>query len=82
MTRTSSPLHFHLNHILHCAIAAVICLFSLPQHISAQAIEAGYGKGAVLKFDDWLTNDALKEQDAQSFWLGYIYQTHAEEDCG
>lgn len=82
MTRTSSPLHFHLSHILHCAIAAVICLFSLPQHVSAQAIEAGYGKGAVLKFDDWLTNDALKEQDAQSFWLGYIYQTHAEEDCG
>lgn len=67
---------------LHCAIAAVICLFALPQHVSAQAIEAGYGKGAVLKFDDWLTNDALKEQDAQSFWLGYIYQTHAEEDCG
>lgn len=82
MTRTSSPLHFHLSHILHCAIAAVICLFALPQHVSAQAIEAGYGKGAVLKFDDWLTNDALKEQDAQSFWLGYIYQTHAEEDCG
>ena len=25
MTRTSSPLHFHLSHILHCAIAAVIC---------------------------------------------------------
>ena len=82
MTRTSSPLHFHLSHILYCAIAAVICLFALPQHVSAQAIEAGYGKGAVLKFDDWLTNDALKEQDAQSFWLGYIYQTHAEEDCG
>lgn len=82
MTRTSSPLHFHLSHILHCAIAAVICLFALPQHVSAQAIEAGYGKGAVLKFDDWLTNDALKEQDAQSFWLGYIYQTHAKEDCG
>ena len=82
MTRTSSPLHFHLSHILHCAIAAVICLFALPQHVSAQTIEAGYGKGAVLKFDDWLTNDALKEQDAQSFWLGYIYQTHAEEDCG
>ncbi len=82
MTRTSSPLHFHLRHILYCAIAAVICLFALPQHVSAQAIETGYGKGAVLKFDDWLTNDALKEQDAQSFWLGYIYQTHAEEDCG
>lgn len=82
MTRTSSPLHFHLSHILYCAIAAVICMFALPQHVSAQAIEAGYGKGAVLKFDDWLTNDALKEQDAQSFWLGYIYQTHAEEDCG
>ena len=82
MTRTSSPLHFHLSHILYCAIAAVICLFALPQHVSAQAIEAGYGKGAVLKFDDWMTNDALKEQDAQSFWLGYIYQTHAKEDCG
>lgn len=67
---------------LHCAIAAVICLFALPQHVSAQAIEAGYGKGAVLKFDDWMTNDALKKQDAQSFGLGYIYQTHAEEDCG
>ena len=66
---------------LHCAIAAVICLFALPQHVSAQAIEAGYGKGAVLKFDDWMTNDALKEQEAQSFWLGYIYQTHAGEHC-
>ena len=71
-----------IQRYLHCAIAAVICLFALPQHVSAQAIEAGYGKGAVLKFDDWMTNDALKKQDAQSFWLGYIYQTHAKEDCG
>lgn len=62
-----------------------ILLFYLhlcPSRISAQAIEAGYGKGCVLKFDDWLINDGLKQQDAQSFWLGYIYQTNSKENCG
>lgn len=47
----------------------------------SQAIEAGYGKGDVLKFDQWLINDGLKQQNAQSFWLGYIYQTHSDENC-
>lgn len=60
----------------------LLCLFLCPSRTYAQAIEAGYGKGNVLKFDDWLTNDALKQQDAQSFWLGYIYQTHAGGNCG
>ena len=82
MIRTSSSLHFFLTHTLHYTVIAAICLCAIPQHIQAQAIEAGYGKGEVLKFDDWLTNDALKEQVAQSFWLGYIYQTHADEECG
>ncbi len=82
MTRTSRLFHSHLTHSLYCNIVAVICLFALPQHIQAQAIEAGYGRGEVLKFDDWLTNNALKQQDAQSLWLGYIYQTHADEGCG
>ena len=80
MHRVSSL--YSISHHLYYTIVTVTCLFALPQHVSAQAIEAGYGKGAVLKFDDWMTNDALKEQDAQSFWLGYIYQTHAKEDCG
>jgi hypothetical protein len=71
-----------IAHYLRYAIVAVAALLCLPQRLSAQAIEAGYGKGAVLKFDDWLTNDALKQQDAQSFWLGYIYQTHSDENCG
>ena len=58
-----------------------LCLYLCPSRISAQAIEAGYVKGNVLKFDQWLINDGLKQQDAQSFWLGYVYQTHADEDC-
>lgn len=59
----------------------LFCLFLCPSHTSAQAIEAGYGKGNVLKFDQWLINDGLKQQDAQSFWLGYVYQTHTDEHC-
>ena len=59
----------------------LFCLYLCPSRTSAQAIEAGYGKGEVLKFDNWLNKEgALKQQDAQSFWLGYIYQTHADED--
>ena len=72
----------HITYSLYCAIVAVIGLLSFPQHISAQAIEAGYGKGEALRFDNWLKNDALKEQTAQSFHLGYLYQTHANEECG
>jgi hypothetical protein len=60
----------------------LFCLLFCPSRTSAQAIEAGYGKGKVLKFDQWLNKEgALKEQDAQSFWLGYIYQTNANEHC-
>ena len=72
----------HITYSLYCAIVAVISLLSLPQQISAQAIEAGYGKGEALRFDNWLRNDALKEQTAQSFRLGYLYQTHTNEECG
>ena len=67
----------HAVCCLACALVACLC----PSRTSAQAIEAGYGKGEVLKFDSWLINDALKQQDAQSFWLGYIYQTRADENC-
>lgn len=67
---------------LYCIIVAVVCLFSLPLGVSAQAIEAGYEGGNVLKFDSWLTNDALKQQEARGFWAGYVYQTSADEECG
>ena len=80
MSRTSSS--SHTSTYLYSALFAIASIFSLPQDTSAQAIEAGYGNGQVLKFDNWLTNDALKQQEAQSFWLGYIYQTHANENCG
>lgn len=71
-------------HHSRCWLACILlfCLYLCPSRISAQAIEVGYGKGNVLKFDDWLTNDALKQQASQSFWFGYIYQTHADEHCG
>ena len=60
----------------------LLCLLLCPSHTSAQAIEAGYGKGKVLKFDQWLNKEGgLKQQEAQSFWLGYVYQTHANEHC-
>lgn len=60
----------------------LFCLFLYPSHTSAQAIEAGYGKGKVLKFDQWLNQEGgLKQQDAQSFWLGYVYRTHVDEHC-
>lgn len=62
-------------------IILLLCLYFCPSRTSAQAIEAGYGKGDVLKFDQWLVNDGLKQQEAQTFWLGYIYQTHADEHC-
>ena len=62
------------------AYILLFCLYLCPSHISAQAIEAGYGKGEVLKIDQWLAN-GVKQQSAQSFWLGYIYQTHADEHC-
>ena len=64
---------------------AYILLFYLylcPSHISAQAIEAGYGKGEVLKLGQWLNQEGgLRQRDAQSFWLGYIHQTNANEGC-
>lgn len=73
------------NAFLHSrSLLTYILLLSLslrPSLIAAQAIEAGYGRGNVLKFDSWLINDGLKQQEAQSFWLGYIYQTHAGEHC-
>lgn len=73
------------NAFLHSrSLLTYILLLSLslrPSLIAAQAIEAGYGRGNVLKFGSWLINDGLKQQEAQSFWLGYIYQTHAGEHC-
>lgn len=61
----------------------LLCLFLCPSRTSAQVIEAGYGKGKVLKFDQWLNKEGgLKQQEAQSFWLSYVYQTHADEQCG
>lgn len=49
--------------------------------VFSQAVEAGFGRGDVLKFDSWLINDALKQQEASSYWIGYNYQTHAGEAC-
>lgn len=68
---------------IRCRVVFILllCLYFCPSRTSAQAIEAGYGKGNVLKFDQWLVNDGLKQQEAQTFWLGYIYQTHADEHC-
>lgn len=65
------------------SVLAVMFLWCLcPSRIAAQAIEAGYGKGEILKFDQWLNKEGgLKQQEAQSFKLGYIYQTHAGEGC-
>lgn len=80
MSRANQTLHILHRPYRHTFV--VVCLFILPLHLSAQTIEAGYGRGQVLKFDSWLTNDALKQQNAQSFWLSYIYQTHADENCG
>ena len=69
----------HLRRSIACIL--LFCLYLCPSRTSAQAIEAGYGKGSVLKFDSWLINDGLKQQEAQSFWLGYVYQTNADEGC-
>ena len=63
------------------AYILLFCLHLCPSHTSAQIIEAGYGRGNVLKFDQWLIDDGLKDQKTQNFKLGYIYQTNAEEDC-
>ena len=72
----------NIANSLYCTIVAAFSLFSLPLSVSAQAIETGYEGGNVLKFDSWLTNDALKRQDARGFWVGYVYQTSADEECG
>ena len=70
----------YLRNSLACVL--LFCLYLCPSHISAQAIEAGYGRGEVLKFDQWLNKEGgLRQQNAQSFWLGYIYQTDANEGC-
>ena len=64
------------------AYILLFCLYLCPSHISAQAIEAGYGKGEVLKLGQWLNQEGgLRQRDAQSFWLGYIHQTNANEGC-
>ena len=77
--KTSNKLRF-LHSCFACML--LLCLCFCPSHISAQAIEAGYAKGKVLKSDQWLNKEGgLKEQNAQSFWLGYVYQTHAKENC-
>lgn len=69
---------------LKCTFIGILlfCLYICPSHTTAQIIEAGYGKGTILKLDQWLINDGLKQQDAQGFKLGYSYQTHAKENCG
>lgn len=65
-----------------------LCLFGLMMYLtgalrlSAQVVEAGFGYGNVLKMDAWLQNDALKQQGARTFRVGYVYQTNANEVCG
>ena len=67
---------------LCCSLACMLLLCLYPSHAAAQAIETGYGKGEVLKFDQWLNREGgLKEGNSQSFWMGYLYQTHADEQC-
>lgn len=64
------------------AYVLLFCLYLCPSLISAQAIEAGYGRGEVLKLGQWLNQEGgLRQQDAQSFWFGYIHQTNANERC-
>ena len=64
------------------AYILLFCLYLCPSHISAQAIEAGYGRGEILKFGQWLNQEGgLRQQEAQSFWFGYIHQTDANERC-
>lgn len=75
MRKTNSFQRLHVIHFL------LFCLYFCPSRTSAQAIEAGYGRGKILKFDQWLINDGLKQQNAQSFWVGYVYQTHTDEGC-
>ena len=61
-----------------------VLLFSLIvfyADVFPQAVEAGVGRGDVLKIDSWLINDALKQQEANTYWIGYNYQTHAGEAC-
>lgn len=72
-----------VKHLRVCAIWMLLfCLYLKPSHTFAQAIEAGYGEGEVLKFDQWLNKEGgLKQQDAQSFHLGYVYLTNADERC-
>ena len=77
MKRTTDTLRQLLGY-LACMLLLCLC----PSRTSAQAIEAGYGKGEVLKFDQWLNKEGgLKEGASQSFSLGYVYQTHAGEQC-
>lgn len=70
-----------LRHLC-CSLACMLLLCLCPSRTSAQAIEAGYGKGEALKFDQWLNKEGgLKEGASQSFWAAYLYQTHADEQC-
>lgn len=62
----------------------LVCLIGwlcVPLRGTAQAVEGGYGMGGIIKLDDFLQH-ALKQQQARAFWVGYSYQTHANEDCG
>lgn len=70
-----------LSHTIRI-LTVIGTLFCGLQHAMGQTVEAGFGQGKVLKFDSWLQNDALKQQDARSFWVGYSYQTDASEACG
>lgn len=79
---TTAYISSYKHRLLYMLCMGAITLLCFPQEALAQAVEAGYGKGEVLKFDQWLINDALKQQDAQSFWVGYTYQTNVREECG
>lgn len=79
---TSAPLVLFIIIMGMKRYVWMVCLFAICADVSSQAIETGFGKGDVLKFDQWLINDGLKQQDARTFWMGYVYQTHADEKCG
>ena len=62
-------------------IAFLFGMLCAPVRGLAQAVEAGVGTGEIVKMDDFLQK-SLKERSARSFWMGYTYQTNADELCG
>ena len=60
------PLFFYYNDD---GMKRYVLLFSLIvfyADVFPQAVEAGFGRGDVLKIDSWLINDALKQQEANT----------------